>query len=273
MYKTKNELNFDSFHASSSGNSVSANASPAASSLNAISSESSESNYPHTKKFSLPHNHLDDTNSLNQSSIQNSLSTSSVPNTQHLHHHSSITSNISQAKITTNGDQSSHNKVNSNSSEKHDEQPKQSTSQQKQQKSSRRTTSLLNLFMSNSQGKFHMQTHTDWSPIQRNRHIHTFVTSNEILFEQLLFRFWPLVLIFDCFFFVIVFVVMKLKRNFGNFHEFGQLECQSITLIGHLNLPELRSISIRVFLPLFFEWFESQILCDLVNVFPVFDAW
>lgn len=129
------------------GNSVSANASPAASSLNAISSESSESNYEKMKKFSLQQLHTAD----NQMPIEHSLSTSSVPSTQ--------LTNTSKKLITTNGEQNGHNSNQINSSLSHsadvsvkDELQKQSTSQQKQQKSSRRTTSLLNLFMSNSQG-------------------------------------------------------------------------------------------------------------------------
>lgn len=133
------------------GNSVSANASPAASSLNAISTESSESNYQKMKQFSLQQLHTADSNQL---PIENSSSTSSVLSSQH---HSSITTNTSK-KLTTNGEHNGHNSNQMNNSHSHsadvsvrDEPQKQSTSQPKQ-KSSRRTTSLLNLFMSNSQG-------------------------------------------------------------------------------------------------------------------------
>ncbi|XP_055325311.1 F-BAR domain only protein 2 isoform X4 [Sitodiplosis mosellana] len=133
------------------GNSVSATASPAASSLNAISTESSESNYQKMKQFSLQQLHTADNIQL---PIDNSSSTSSVLSSQH---HSSITTNTNR-KATTNGEQNGHNS-NMNNSHSHsadvsvrDEPQKQSTSQPKQQKSSRRTTSLLNLFMSNSQG-------------------------------------------------------------------------------------------------------------------------
>ncbi|XP_055325347.1 F-BAR domain only protein 2 isoform X7 [Sitodiplosis mosellana] len=132
------------------GNSVSATASPAASSLNAISTESSESNYQKMKQFSLQQLHTADNIQL---PIDNSSSTSSVLSSQH---HSSITTNTNR-KATTNGEQNGHNS-NMNNSHSHsadvsvrDEPQKQSTSQPKQQKSSRRTTSLLNLFMSNSQ--------------------------------------------------------------------------------------------------------------------------
>ncbi|XP_031638378.1 F-BAR domain only protein 2 isoform X2 [Contarinia nasturtii] len=132
------------------GNSVSANASPAASSLNAVSTESSESNYQKMKQFSLQQLHIAD----NQLPIDKSSSTSSVPSFQH---HSSITN--TSKKITTNGEHNGHNTNQINNSHSHsadvsmkDDQQKQSTSQPKQQKSSRRTTSLLNLFMSNSQG-------------------------------------------------------------------------------------------------------------------------
>ncbi|XP_031638383.1 F-BAR domain only protein 2 isoform X7 [Contarinia nasturtii] len=131
------------------GNSVSANASPAASSLNAVSTESSESNYQKMKQFSLQQLHIAD----NQLPIDKSSSTSSVPSFQH---HSSITN--TSKKITTNGEHNGHNTNQINNSHSHsadvsmkDDQQKQSTSQPKQQKSSRRTTSLLNLFMSNSQ--------------------------------------------------------------------------------------------------------------------------
>lgn len=134
------------------GNSVSANASPAASSLNAISTESSESNYQKMKQFSLQQLHTADNSQL---PIDNTSSTSSVLSSQH---HSSITTNTSK-KATTNGEHNGHNSNQINNSHSHsadvsvrDEPQKQSTSQPKQQKSSRRTTSLLNLFMSNSQG-------------------------------------------------------------------------------------------------------------------------
>lgn len=133
------------------GNSVSANASPAASSLNAISMESNESNYQKMKQFSLQQLHSADT----PLPIDHSSSTSSVLSSQH---HSSITTNASK-KFSTNGEHNGHNSNQINNSHSHsadvsvkDDTPKQSTSQQKQQKSSRRTTSLLNLFMSNSQG-------------------------------------------------------------------------------------------------------------------------
>lgn len=132
------------------GNSVSANASPAASSLNAISMES-ESNYRKIKQFSLQQLHTADSQQLPN---EISSSTSSVQSSQH---QSSITSNASK-KITTNGEQNGHNSNQMINSHSHsadvsikDDTQKQSTSQQKQ-KSSRRTTSLLNLFMSNSQG-------------------------------------------------------------------------------------------------------------------------
>lgn len=133
---------------SHTGNSVSANASPAASSLNAISTESSESNYQKMKQFSLQQLSM----SENQLPFEHSSSTSSVPNSQH---HSSITN--TSKKITTNGEKNGHNSNQMNNSHSadatiKDDQQKQSTSQPKQQKSSRRTTSLLNLFMSNSQG-------------------------------------------------------------------------------------------------------------------------
>lgn len=145
--------NMPSHTNASGGNSVSANASPAASSLNAISMDSTESNYQKMKQFSLQQLHSTDT----QLPIENSSSTSSVLSSQH---HSSITTNASKIKFPTNGEHNGHSSNQLNNSHSHsadvsvkDDQPKQSTSQQKQQqKSSRRTTSLLNLFMSNSQG-------------------------------------------------------------------------------------------------------------------------
>lgn len=130
------------------GNSVSANASPAASSLNAISSESSESNYQKMKQFSLQQLHTAEI----QMPIEHSLSTSSVPSSQ-------LTNTSKKKQIKTNGEHNGHNSNQINNSHSHsadnsvkDELQKQPTSQQKQQKSSRRTASLLNLFMSNSQG-------------------------------------------------------------------------------------------------------------------------
>lgn len=152
------------------GNSVSATASPAASSLNAMSTGSSESSYQQLKPFSMQQHqsqHILDMNaSPNQSPVHNSSSSSSsVPSTQH-QQNSSITSNANK-NHTVNGDQNCHSgkQINNNNlaektsikqqsaqKQSDQQQTKQQQQPQKQQKTSRRTTSLLNLFMSNSQG-------------------------------------------------------------------------------------------------------------------------
>lgn len=142
-------------------NTASVNASPAASSLNALST-TSDSSYQQMKPFQLHQQHqIVDLSSPSQSPVYNSSSSSSVPSTQQ--HHTSINTNLNK-KISNNGEHS-HNKqiINNNNklltneqqerNELQQQQQQQPVPQQKQQqKSSRRTTSLLNLFMSNSQG-------------------------------------------------------------------------------------------------------------------------
>lgn len=105
-----------------------------------------------------------DSISVNASPAASSLAAMSVDSNESMQQqqNSSITTNTSKKIVTTNGDHSSHkqNKSFNNSHSNNaaddnndDKTMKPHTIQQKQQKSSRRTTSLLNLFMSNSQGK------------------------------------------------------------------------------------------------------------------------
>lgn len=69
---------------------------------------------------------------------------------------SSNSAGVPSMKInkTNNGESNSkNNKIDKNTAQQENNQQKEQQQQQQQQKSSRRTTSLLNLFMSNSQGK------------------------------------------------------------------------------------------------------------------------
>lgn len=155
--------------------SKSAQASPAASSLNAFSTTSDGSYQPTSnKRFQQQ---ILDLSSQSHTSVSNSSSSpSSVPSTQI--HQTTTNTNIninttstSNKAINSNGESSHHkpqtinnnNKLTSTNEHKErgaDLQQQANAHQQQampppkqQQKSSRRTTSLLNLFMSNSQGK------------------------------------------------------------------------------------------------------------------------
>lgn len=145
--------------------SKSAQASPAASSLNALSTTSDGSYQPSNKRFQQQ---ILDLSSQSHTSVSNSSSSpSSVPSTQI--HQATINTNTSSKAINSNGESSHHkqsinnnNKLTTNDlKERGADLQQQAQAQQQQampppkqqQKSSRRTTSLLNLFMSNSQGK------------------------------------------------------------------------------------------------------------------------
>lgn len=131
----------------------SASGSPAATSLNALSTVS-DGAYQQTKRTNQQI--IDLTN--DQSPLSHSSSQSSVPSTQN---HQKITHTNRIIKAFSSNGESSHqkqtinnnNKLMSNERKDNDDMQQQPvTSSKQQQKSSRRTTSLLNLFMSNSQG-------------------------------------------------------------------------------------------------------------------------
>lgn len=147
--------------------SKSAQASPAASSLNALSTTSDGSYQPSNKRFQQQ---ILDLSSQSHTSVSNSSSSpSSVPSTQIHQPNTTINTNTSSKAINSNGESSHHkqtinnnNKLTTNDQmERGADLQQQAQAQQQQampppkqqQKSSRRTTSLLNLFMSNSQGK------------------------------------------------------------------------------------------------------------------------
>lgn len=120
---------------------------------------STSSSSPQSTANAQTHSNAGDSISVNASPAASSLAAMSVDSNESMQQNSSITTNTSKQKITTNGDHSSHkqnksfNNSHSNNAADDNKTMKQNTTQQKQQKSSRRTTSLLNLFMSNSQGK------------------------------------------------------------------------------------------------------------------------
>lgn len=120
---------------------------------------STSSSSPHSAA-NAQNSNADNSMSVQASPAASSLAAMSVDSNESMQQNSSITTNTSKKITTNGEHSShksksffnSHNNNAADISIKSEQQIKSTTQQQKQQKSSRRTTSLLNLFMSNSQG-------------------------------------------------------------------------------------------------------------------------